>query len=289
VEEVSAMPRSTRTTSTTIAALVLAMPLLAEAGYRVTDKSGNVTLVSKGRVKEVPSIKDAPQSMFDVVGSRAWMSNPQKKLYWEGTIDELCASIQSAMTGMKKTIEDAMAAQMAKMTPEQREKMEQVKKQMGLGVEEKQPPKAALSVERTDDVATIAGLKARRYRVLADGELHQESWLTTDPALTKEFVLDKAAAAMGRVASCSNRWNAGPTIVDETQVFQKLYLEGWPMKTVVHTRGQALTTAEVEKIEKRDVRDDEFAPPKDFRKTTLDEVMFAGLKRPPTKAPEGPR
>ena len=56
---------------------LLAGPALA--GYQLTDKDGDQTLVSKGRVKELSGEGAGPQSVFDLGLSRAWMSNPDRR------------------------------------------------------------------------------------------------------------------------------------------------------------------------------------------------------------------
>jgi len=65
----------------------------AFAGYRLTDKEGDETLVSKGRVKEQSTEGAGPESVFDLASARAWMSNPDRRVYWEGSIDELCSTV----------------------------------------------------------------------------------------------------------------------------------------------------------------------------------------------------
>ena len=80
-----------RIASFCLLSLLAAFP--ASAGYKLTDKEGDETLVSKGRVKE-QSAGAGPESVFDLAAARAWMSNPDRRVYWEGTIDELCTTIR---------------------------------------------------------------------------------------------------------------------------------------------------------------------------------------------------
>src|SRR5207248_518423 len=108
-----------------------------------------------------------------------------------------------------------------------------------------------------------------------------EDWLTTDPALAKEFALDKAAEAMSRVSACAEAEDPSGGRgqgVDEGQVYRKLYEQGWPLKAVAYLKdGKARPKSETVKIEKRDFPEAEFRPPQGYRKASLGEVMFSGI------------
>jgi len=120
--------------------------------------------------------------------------------------------------------------------------------------------------------------------VLVDGKLYEEDWLTTDPALAKEFSLDKASALMSRVSACAQSSDQDPSrakSVDEGKIYQKLYPQGWPLKAVSHSGGKPRTKTEIEKIEKEDVPESQFKPPDGYRKAPLAEVMFSGLNGTP--------
>ena len=149
--------------------------------------------------------------------------------------------------------------------------------------EKEAPGPGVIKVERTDDTSTIAGQPTRKYRVLVDGNLYEEDWLTTDPAFAREFALDKASALMSRVSACAqssdpDSRNKG---VDEGKIYQKLYPQGWPLKTVSHSGGQARTKTEVETIEKGEIPDAEFRPPAGYQKGPLRDVMFSGMNGGP--------
>jgi uncharacterized protein DUF4412 len=256
-----------------------------EAGFVLTDKDGDRTLVSKGRVKELAG--EGPQSVFDLGTARAWMSNPKHKVYWEGTIEELCTTFRETAKSIAKTMEERMEAQLSKLPPDQRAKLEELRKMLAAKraeEEEKEAPgPGVIKVERTDDTATIAGQPTRRYRVLVDGNLYEEDWLTTDPTFAREFALDKASALMSRVSTCaqSSDPNSRTRGVDEGKIYQKLYPQGWPLKAVSHSGGQARTRTEIETIEKGDIPETEFKPPAGYHKGALSEVMFSGMNGGP--------
>jgi hypothetical protein len=264
------------------AALVgfLAGPALA--GYQLTDKDGDQTLVSKGRVKELSGEGAGPQSVFDLGLARAWMSNPDRGVYWEGTIDELCTTIRDTTAAIGKAMHDAMEAQLSQLSPENRAKVEELRKQLEANrqKEEDKSSPGVVKVERTEETQTIAGQPTRKFKVFVDGALYEEDWLTTDPALGKEFALDRASELMSRVSACAIASDPDPSHpkgIDEGKIYQKLYPQGWPLKTVAHVGGKPRTKTEITKVEKRDVPESEFKPPAGYRKAPLSEVMFSGM------------
>ena len=259
---------------------LLAGPALA--GYQLTDKDGDQTLVSKGRVKELSGEGGGPQSVFDLGMARAWMSNPDRGVYWEGTIDELCTTIRETTAAIGKAMRDAMEAQLSQLSPENRAKVEELRKQLQANrkKEEGKASPLVVKVVRTEETETIAGQPTRKFNVLVDGALYEEDWLTTDPALAKEFALDRASELMSRVSACAIASDPDPSHpkgVDEGKIYQKLYPQGWPLKTVAHVGGKPRTKTEITKVEKRDVPDSEFKPPAGYRKAPLSEVMFSGM------------
>jgi hypothetical protein len=259
-----------------------------EAGFVLTDKEGDRTLVSKGRVKELAG--EGPQSVFDLGTARAWMSNPNHKVYWEGTIEELCTTFRETAKSIAKSMEERMEAQLSKLAPEERAKVEQLRKMLAekREAEAKKEPAGpgVIKIERTDDTATIAGQPTRKFRVLVDGNLYEEDWLTTDPTFAREFALDKASALMSQVSTCAQVGdpNTRAKGVDEGKIYQKLYPEGWPLKTVSHEGGQARVRTEIETIEKGEIPEAEFKPPAGYHKGPLREVMFSGM----SGGPDGP-
>jgi hypothetical protein len=274
-----------RSRSGCLAALAIAFAAsTAYGGYLLVDKDGDRTLVSKGRVKELGGEGEGPQSVFDLGAARAWMSNPERKIYWEGTIDELCATIRETASTMAKQMEQSIDSQLAKLPPESRAKVEELRKSLAAkrAAEEQheKPGPGVIKIDRTAETATIAGQPTRKYRVLVDGKPYEEDWLTTDPALSKEFALDKASAVMSRVSACaasSDPEGSHGKDVDEGRVYQKLYPQGWPLKAVSHAGGKTRTKTEITDVKPQEVPESEFQPPAGFRKAPLGEVMFSGM------------
>jgi hypothetical protein len=272
-----------------LVALVTFAPVAASkarAGYQLTQKGGQESLVSKGRIKQVPREADDHQSVLDLNTGRMWFSVPQKKLYWEGTVGEFCGQMHEMMSSMTSMMHKMMEEHMSKMPPEQRAKIEEMQKQFG---ERQQPsddasagqPTPKVAITRTEESATIAGQQTRKYRVTLDGELHEEAWLTTDPAIGKEFMLDKAATTMGRFSSCASERGEGARgarRTAEAEISEKLYPQGFPLKRVVYRDGKGDVEEEFTKVEPTNIPDSEFVPPPGYRRAaTFAETMMRGM------------
>ncbi len=261
-------------------AACLCVAPLARAGYLLVDADGEQMLISKGKLKEVTGDGQGPQSAFDLVAARAWMANPDRRIFWEGTIDDLCKTFRETAASMARAAERQMDRQIEALSPEQRAKVEEMRKGLAAkraAEQAKQSKKpAVIKVEKTTESETIAGQPTRKYRVLVDGKLYQENWLTTDPALAQEFALDRAAAAMGRVSACAEAGESGSGSagVDEGEIYRELYLHGWPLRSVAVRDGKRTTRSDVKKVEKRDVPESEFQPPDGYKQAPIGEVMF---------------
>jgi len=129
-------------------------------------------------------------------------------------------------------------------------------------------PPPRVTVESTSDTETIAGLAARKFRVLADGKLFEEVWLSNDPAIVRELDPSRAPETIAKLSACQ----LGQSRVQETPAYRQLFTHGWPLKSVSHAGGFSRPT--VVKTERRDLADAEFTPPSDFRKLPLMDVFL---------------
>ena len=270
-------------------ALLALATTVAHAGFRFTDENGTQSLVSKGRFKQAHGSAAQSQSMIDMKSGQMWMSNAEKKVYWQGTVDEFCGQMKHAASAMQDALRKGMEEQMTKMSAGQRAKTAEAMKRFGAlgGLEEK--PEAArepeVAVERTNDTATIAGQPTLKYRVLSDGEVRGEYWITTDAAIAREFALDRAAATMGRFRSCqsASRSRGGGGLEPTEQVFS----QGFPLKTRTYVGGKAVASRVYTNVEKVEIPDVEFSPPAGFRRVTIRETMFPGIESAPGSGGRG--
>lgn len=260
----------------TLATVALLSTAVAHAGYRLMDERGEHNLVSKGRFKQTSRGNDSIQSMIDVSSGRMWISNGAKKLYWEGTVEEFCGQMKQTVSAMQDAVRKTMEQQMATMPTDQRAKMKAMMKGFGAsppmaGAPPEKEPKT--TVEKTGETAMLAGQPTRKYRVLTDGELSGEYWVTTDPGIARELALDRAAATMGRFGNCQASGGGARKMGAMEQVFS----HGFPLKTVSYSGGKAVVGQEYTKVEPAEIPDSEFAPPAGFQKAANQQAIFGGL------------
>jgi hypothetical protein len=250
-----------------LASLLLLAPA-AEAGWVIVNEGGDQTLVSRGRLKMAARKAEGHSMTLDVSRARMWVADAGRRVYWDGTVDEYC----QAMRGTMAAVEQQMAEAMKNMSPAQREQMQQMMKQMGRGGAAPAGPPPKVTVERTDETATIAGLATRKYRVLADSKLYEELWLTTDTALLRELDLSRASDTFGRMFGCLSGLGSGAR-VEASVEYRGVYAQGWPLKAVHYGQGAGTSPISVVKTEQRDIADGEFAPPPGFRLVPLAEIF----------------
>ena len=259
--------------------LVALLPAAAQGGWAIIDENGHQTSLSRGRLKMAPQGAQGVSMALDIGRARLWVADGGRKTYWEGTVEEYCQAMKSTMAGAMADMEAQMTAAMKDMPPEQRAQMQQMMKSMRGGGAT--GPAPTVTVEKTNEVETIAGLSARKFRVLSNGKLYEEMWMTTDSALLRELEMTKAPDTFGRMSGCMAGMAGGPR-PESTAEFRKLYGEGWPLKVVYYGAGEggpspAGTT--VQKVERRDIPESEFAVPAGFRAAPLTEVFGAPPRR----------
>jgi hypothetical protein len=251
--------------------VLLLGPLTAHAGYLIVDQNGEQVLLSTGRLKMAPSSAGGIVMVLDVGRARLWIADPGRRLYWEGTVDQYCDGVRGLAAVPTAEMERVLADQLKDLPPEERERTLQLMKraQGETGAAGRVPQ---VTVERTADTETIAGLSTRKYRVLSDGTLYEELWIASDPALLRELIVARAPETFGRMSGCLGT-AGGAQRVEATEAYRRLYSEGWPLKAVFHGGGGATPGTAVTRVERRDIPDAEFAPPKGFTVVPLVEVF----------------
>ena len=240
------------------AALALALaavaPAPAFAGFVFVDESGDQTLLTTRHIKISPTSPDAPAFMLDMTRARLWVADPGRRTFWEGTIDEYCTNV--------KGLEEQG------LPPAERERLQALMKGGPAG-------RVRVTVERTAHTETIAGWPTRKYRVLADGRLHEELWLTSDVTVARELEGARVSDTFGRMMGCMLGAQPGAG-VENTAEYRQLYAHGWPLKSVYYGGGGASGTSTVIKAERREIAERDFATPPGYRRVTFADVFDGG-------------
>lgn len=281
--------------------LLAAVP--ARAGYRVVDENGEETLVSAGRLKMIGRQgaarggQDDHAMVLDVNRARLWIADTTKRSYWEGSVEEFCAGMHQAMTAAFGRLGDQMQQQMAELqqqiaelpkdeqaqTRQMRTMMEQMAKTAPPAAPAAGPPVPRVrrvTVARTGDTATIAGVPTRKFRVRADGKRYEDVWISEDPGLARELNLERAPDTFGRMFACLFQGvETAPDgrRVEGTAQYRRLFGQGWPLKIVSYQEdggaADGKTTTLVGTLERRDFAETEFRPPAGFRRASFPEVV----------------
>jgi mRNA-degrading endonuclease RelE of RelBE toxin-antitoxin system len=257
--------RPSRVARPLLLAVAVLIASVAEAGWLIVDENGDQTLVSRGRLKMNPKQADGQAMVLDLARARVWVADSGRRLYWDGTLEEYCQGLRALMPSP----EAQLAEQLKELPPDQREQIIEIVKQKRARAAAAPPPRVA--VERTAETETIARLPTRKYRVLVDGKLYEELWLTSEAALVQELELARAPDTFGRMFACMA--STGGERPEATAEYRQLFAQGWPLKAVYHGEGGGPGRALVTRVEPREVAERDFAPPADFKAAPLSELF----------------
>ena len=226
---------------------------------------------------------------YDPARGRFWIANTKTLTFWQGTVEEYCADA-------KRTQDEMTARQMTNIPPERRRMIEEQMGRQPAGPQgtTPEPPPAKpvkVTVERTDERRTIAGQEVRKVRVLADGQLHEELWLTIDPQVARTIDYAKVLETERRVRECvggdaqarkDREMAAYPEYVrramDPSGQLEKNRIaravQASPEYASLMGEGMALTN-DVNALESRDIPAADLEPPPGFRPARPDEVTGA--------------
>ena len=248
-----------------LVALIWLGPGVADAGFAIVDEAGHQTLVSRGRLKFTPR-EAGVAIVLDVGRGKMWVADAARRIYWDGTVEEYCGAAQGTVAAAEQQIGEHVKG----MPPAQRQQIEDMLRQMA-GGRATGTPAPRVIVEPTAETETIARFPTRKYRVLADGQLYEELWLTTDPALLGDLDLGRAPDTFGRMFACLA--GAGGGRVEASAEYRQLFRQGWPLRAVHHGEGKAVDRMRVTRVERREVPEADLAPPTAFRPASLAEVF----------------
>jgi hypothetical protein len=145
-----------------------------------------------------------------------------------------------------------------KFTQWKKEVAEQLKKDLP----SLKPERRRIVVKNTGERATINGFKTEKVQVFADEELIEENWMTRDVEM-KEFekVMEKVARGFSKDFQIEMK--------EGQEIYERLRFYGYPIlvKDYATTYGLGgIDVSEVKKMEKRELKDEVFLPPKDYKR-----------------------
>lgn len=117
-------------------------------------------------------------------------------------------------------------------------------------------------IKKTGERSTLNGFRTEKVQIIADGELIEENWVTRDVALEEvEKVMDKVALGFSKEFKTEMK--------EGREIYEKIKAFGFPILvkdyTIAHGLG-GVDVLEVKKIEKKELKDEAFLPPKDYQR-----------------------
>lgn len=125
-----------------------------------------------------------------------------------------------------------------------------------------QPRPRKIIVKKTGETATVNGFQTVKVQIFADGELIEENWVTRDVVLEEvEEVMDKVALGFSKEFKTEMR--------EGREIYEKVRAFGVPILVkdyaITHGLG-SIDVLEVKKIEKKELKDEIFLPPKGYQR-----------------------
>jgi len=129
-----------------------------------------------------------------------------------------------------------------------------------------QPKSRKIVMKKTGERSTLNGFGTEKVQIFADGELIEENWVTRDMSLEEvEKVMDKVS--LGFSKEFKNEMKEG------REIYEKMKAFGFPILIKDYSVTQGLggvDVLEVKKIEKRELKDEVFLPPKGYQRIIPD-------------------
>jgi hypothetical protein len=226
----------------------------AQNAWRIVDESGEITLISNGRLKQAWG--DDALIMLGPENKVIFLSS-EKEAYAQGTPEQYCL--------LMKEVQGEM---IAKLPEDQRSMIE--------GMRGKNEPGKApkVFVKHQGSGGTVAGLATEKYAIIVEGKLYEEVWLATDPDFLEHF--RPLVSIFRGFSQCVSSMSMKDE-VESSEEYLDLYAKG------IEVRVRRADSAEEEppetgtKIDRVTVADSEFAIPAGYSKMELREFVYGQM------------
>ena len=129
-----------------------------------------------------------------------------------------------------------------------------------------QPKSRKIVIKKTGGTPTLNGFGTEKVQIFADGELIEENWVTRDISLKEmEKAMDKVALGFSKEFK--------PEMKEGREIYEKIKAFGFPILIKDYSITQGLggvDVLEVKKVEKRELKDEVFLPPKGYQRILPD-------------------
>ena len=268
----------------------LGIPMIASAGWVIEQieyanlgAEGTRTLqyISKNRLKMVG---DGNAFMMDFAKNLFTAADQENRVYWSGTVDAYMQEVKTFQQAANDLARAQMVEAMKEMPLDQRKAMEDLLQQMP-SANASAPPapvakRPAVTIEPTAETATIAGHKATKIMVYADGKPYQEMWLAQGLTMKADLDLKRLRGLQAQLTQAIMTTLPSRQSVEEDPAYAQLFEQGYPIKIVeLGEGGEPESVTEVMRIDQRDIPEREFQPPEGYRRIDLREFFREELEK----------
>jgi hypothetical protein len=215
---------------------LIAVP--SQAGFVQKESDGTRIMIQDGKLRVVPPEQDEPWFMADLDKDRLTMGDPTRRVYASGTSEEYCRMMKQMMQAMAAFMPHGLTE--GGSTPE-------------------------IKVVREGPGGNIAGYKTTKYKILEDGRLSEEIWLTEDPSILDELGTMKNLEFM----ECGTDKAA----LAASPEYARVMGQGWPMRSIDYIDGYRDVDTDVVSIQKRDIPGSEYEPPSGYKQVSFPELF----------------
>jgi len=246
---------------------------VAGADITITKNEGGIEEITYYQGKKIVTISDNITQIIDAGTKKITGMDPKSKTYYEATLDEY----KTAMVDFMKRMKDMQIEMIMASTAQTREQAEASLKNAGGGAV-KGPQTVKVEKGTTKD---IAGYASDEYRILVNGAVVQEIWVSplVDEMITKSIGaadkknLDKLVREIENEISLAINMSAMDSEVDkaESQIMEK----GYVMKQVDREMGMPGMPGEEFSIDisTNAIDSSKFSVPKGYQKISMAEHL----------------
>jgi hypothetical protein len=257
--------------------------VIEQIEYANLGAEGTRTLqyISKNRLK---TVGDGNTFIMDFAKNLFIATDQENRVYWSGTVDAYVQEVKTFQQAANDLAREQMEEAMKEMPPDQRKEMEDLLQQMRSSNASSPPQPAAkrpaVKVEQTAETVTIAGHKATKIMVYADGKPYQEVWLAKGLTMKADLDLKRMRGLQAKLTQAIMTDIPSRQSVEEDPAYEQLLEQGYPIKIVeLGESGEPDSVTEVVRIDKRDIPEREFQVPEGFRRIDLREFFREELEK----------
>ena len=211
-------------------------------------------------------VQDQMVTIFDLNTETISLLSSTKKVYWKGKVNDYKVEIKNAM-------KSAMEEQLANASEEQKEMLRKMYQGMMENIDNpskfagEEPEEYDLQIERTGDKERIAGRLAVKYKILINGTLKEEAWLSESDRANEEFDAEKFHDVFNDFISQAET----VAFYQSNEKYIEFSKKGFPLKSINYYGGYE-SISEVISLEKEKIDLTEFDIPSDYKKVKIVEL-----------------